>query len=74
MTCIMTVLAVLSVFNGAEWNDVEVTTKSKVVAEQNPYVMSKVEAVSDNMMLAKTISVQCGTDVVATTDSYLKTK
>lgn len=74
MTCIMTVLAVLSAFNGTVWNDVEVTTKSKVVPEQSPYVMSKVEVVSDDMLLYKTVSVQCGTDVVATTDSYLKTK
>lgn len=74
MTCVMTLLTVLSVFNGSVWNDVEVTTKSKVVVEQNPYIMSKVEAVSDNMILAKTVSVQCGIDIVATTDSFLKTK
>lgn len=74
MTCIMTVLTVLSVFNGVEWNDTEVTTKSKVVAEQNPYVMSKVEIVADNMLLYKSVSVQCGEEIIATTDSFLKTK
>ena len=74
MTCVMTLLTVLSVFNGSVWNDVEVTTKSKVVAEQNPYVMSKVEVVNDNTLLSKTVSVQCGEDIEATTNSYLKTK
>lgn len=74
MTCIMTLLTVLSVFNGSVWNDVEVTTKSKVVAEQNPYVMLKVEVVNDNTLLSKTVSVQCGEDIEANTNSYLKTK
>ena len=74
MTCIMTLLTVLSVWNGSVWNDVDVTTKTKVVAEQNPYVMSKVEVVDDDTLLYKTVSVQCGEDIVATTNSYLKTK
>ena len=74
MTCVMTLLTVLSVFNGSMWNDVEVTTKSKVVAYQNPYVMSKIEVVADDMVLYKTVSVQCGEDIEATTNSYLKTK
>ena len=70
----MTLLTVLSVWNGSVWNDVDVTTKTKVVAEQNPYIMSKVEAVDDDTLLYKTVSVQCGEDIVATTNSYLKTK
>ena len=74
MTCVMTLLTVLSVWNGSVWNDVDVTTKTKVVAEQNPYVMSKVEVVDDDTLLYKTVSVQCGEDIVATTNSYLKTK
>lgn len=74
MTCIMTILTVLSVFNGSVWNDVEVTTKSKVVAKQTPYVMSKVEAISEDTLLYKSVSVQCGEDIIATTDSFLKTK
>lgn len=74
MTCIMTVLTVLSVFNGCEWNDVDVRTHSKVIAETNPYVMSKVEVVSDNKLLYKTVSVQCGDVIEAKTNSFLKTK
>ena len=70
----MTVLTVLSLFNCGVWNDVDVRTHSKIVTEQNPYVMSKVEIVSDNEMLYKTVSVQCGEEIEAKTNSYLKTK
>ena len=74
MTCVMTVLTVLSVFNGSVWNDVDVRTHSKVVSETNPYVMSKVEVVSDNELLYKTVSVQCGEEIEAKTNSFLSTK
>ena len=74
MTCVMTVLTVLSVFNGSVWNDVDVQTRSKVVAPTTPYIMTKVSAPTVDSLLSKTVSVQCGDEVIATTNSYLKTK
>ncbi len=71
MTCIMTVLTVLSVFNGVQWNDMEVTTKSKVVFNKNEQVSSKVEMLSEDMMKSETRTIKCGEDIYSVAASSL---
>lgn len=71
MTCIMTVLTVLSVLNGAQWNDMEVTTTSKIVYNMNEQVSSKVEMIAEDIMKTETITVKCGEDIYSVTASSL---
>lgn len=73
MTCIMTVLSVLSVFNGTAWNDIDVRTHSKIVTPQTEYVEAKVSIPSEDTILTKTVSVKCGESLEAKTNSILKT-
>lgn len=70
MNCIITVLTVLSVFNGNQWNDIEVSTISKFT-NMNEQVSSKVELLSDNMMKTETITVKCGEDIYSVATSTL---
>ena len=71
MTCIMTVLTVLSVFNGTQWNDMEVTTTSKIVYNMNEQVSSKVEMIAEDVMKTETTTVKCGEDIYSVTASSL---
>ena len=71
MTCIMTVLTVLSVFNGTQWNDMEVTTTSKIVYNINEQVSSKVEMIAEDVMKTETTTVKCGEDIYSVTASSL---
>lgn len=71
MTCIMTVLTVLSVFNGTQWNDMEVTTTSKIVYNMNEQVSSKVEMIAEDVMKTETKTVKCGEDIYSVTASSL---
>lgn len=71
MSCIMTVLTVLSVFNGSQWNDMEVSTNSKFVLNMNEQVSSKVEMIAEDVMKTETVTVKCGEDIYATTASIL---
>lgn len=71
MSCIMTVLTVLSVFNGSQWNDMEVSTNSKFVLNMNEQVSSKVEMIAKDIMKTETATVKCGEDIYATTASVL---
>ena len=71
MTCIMTVLTVLSVFNGTQWNDMEVTTTSKIVYNMNEQVSSKVEMVAEDVMKTETKTIKCGEDIYSVTASSL---
>lgn len=71
MSCILTVLTVLSVFNGSQWNDVEVSTKSKFVLNMNEQISSKVELISENVMKTETTTVKCGEDIYSATTSML---
>ena len=73
MSCIMTVLSVLSVFNGTTWNDIDVRTHSKIVTEQTEFVETKVSIPSEDTILTKTVSVKCGKSFEAETNSILKT-
>ena len=70
MNCIITILTVLSVFNGNQWNDIEVSTISKFT-NMNEQVSSKVELLSDNMMKTETITVKCGEDIYSVATSTL---
>lgn len=74
MSCIMTVLTVFSVFTGSVWNDVEVSTTSKIVSNMNEQVSAKIEMLSDTYRKSETVSVTCGTDIYAATSSILETK
>lgn len=71
MGCIMTVLTVLSVFNGSQWNDMEVSTNSKFVLNVNEQVSSKVEMIAEDVMKTETVSVKCGEDIYSVTSSFL---
>ena len=71
MTCIMTVLTVLSVFNGTQWNDMEVTTTSKIVYNMNEQVSSKVEMIAEDVMKTETKTIKCGEDIYSVTASSL---
>lgn len=71
MGCIMTVLTVLSVFNGSQWNDMEVSTNSKFVLNMNEQVSSKVEMIAEDVMKTETVSVKCGEDIYSVTSSFL---
>lgn len=74
MGCIMTVLTVLSVFNGSQWNDMEVSTNSKFVLNMNEQVSSKVEMIAEDIMKTETITVKCGENIYSNTISTLITK
>ena len=71
MSCIMTVLTILSVFNGSQWNDVSVSTNSKIVVGMNEQVSAKAELILDNIMKTETTTVKCGEDVYTVTTSTL---
>lgn len=71
MGCIMTILTVVSVFNGSQWNDVEVSTNSKFVLNMNEQVSSKVEMIAEDIMKTETVSVKCGEDIYSVTSSFL---
>lgn len=71
MGCIMTVLTVLSVFNGSQWNDMEVSTNSKFVLNMNEQVSSKVEMIAEDVMKTETVTVKCGEDIYSVTSSFL---
>lgn len=70
MNCILTILTVVSIFNGNQWNDVEVSTVSKL-ANMNEQISSKVELLSENKMKTETITVKCGEDIYSVTTSTL---
>lgn len=70
MNCILTILTVVSIFNGNQWNDVEVSTISKLT-NMNEQISSKVELLSENKMKTETITVKCGEDIYSITTSTL---
>ena len=70
MSCIMTVLTIMSIFNGSQWNDVEVSTVSKIVTK-NEQISSKVEMLAENLMKTETVTVKCGEDIYSVTASSL---
>ena len=70
MSCIITVLTVLSVFNGSQWNDVGVTTVS-TFTDMNEQVSSKVEMIAEDIMKTETTTVKCGEDIYSVTASTL---
>lgn len=70
MNCILTILTVVSIFNGNQWNDVEVSTISKLT-NMNEQISSKVELLSENKMKTETITVKCGEDIYSVTTSTL---
>lgn len=70
MSCIMTVLTVMSIFNGSQWNDVEVSTVSKIVIK-NEQISSKVEMLAENLMKTETVTVKCGEDIYSVATSSL---
>lgn len=70
MSCIMTVLTVLSVFNGSQWNDVGVSTVS-TFTDMNEQVSSKVEMIAEDVMKTETVTVKCGKDIYSATASVL---
>lgn len=70
MNCILTVLTILSVFNGNQWNDIEVSTISKLT-NMNEQISSKVEFLSENMMKTETTTVKCGKNIYSVTTSTL---
>lgn len=70
MNCILTILTVVSIFNGNQWNDVEVSTVSKLT-NMNEQISSKVELLSENKMKTETITVKCGEDIYSVTTSTL---
>lgn len=71
MSCIMTILTILSVFNGSQWNDMEVSTNSKFVLNMNEQVSSKVEMIAEDVMKTETVTVKCGEDIYSITSSFL---
>jgi len=71
MSCIMTVLTVLSIFNAGQWNDMEVSTNSKIVLNVNEQVSSKVEMLAEDVMKTETVTVKCGEDIYSATASVL---
>lgn len=71
MSCIMTVLTVMSIFNGSQRNDVEVSTNSKVLMNKNEQVSSKVEMLAENLMKTETVTIKCGEDIYSATASVL---
>ncbi len=70
MNCIITILTVLSVFNGNQWHDIEVSTISKFT-NMNEQVSSKVELLSDNVMKTETVTIKCGEDIYSVATSTL---
>lgn len=70
MNCILTILTVVSIFNGNQWNDVEISTVSKLT-NMNEQISSKVELLSENKMKTETITVKCGEDIYSVTTSTL---
>ncbi len=70
MSCILTILTVMSVFNGSQWVDVEVSTKSRFTV-MNEQISSKVELIAEDVMKTETRSVNCGENVYAVTTSTL---
>lgn len=71
MSCIVTVLTIMSIFNGTQWNDVEVSTNSKIVIDRNEQVSSKIEFLAENLMKKETVTVKCGEDIYSVTTSSL---
>ena len=74
MTCIATTLTVISVFTGGAWNDVDVTTNSRVLTRvMNEQASAKIEMLSETKKKTETFTVTCGQDVYAATASVLET-
>ena len=71
MTCVMTVLTVLSVFSAGQWNDVEVSTNSKFVSGINEQASAKVEMLTETYRKSETMTVVCGEDIYSATTSLL---
>lgn len=71
MNCIMTILTVLSVFDGSQWNDIEVSTNSKFTLNMNEQISSKIEMLTENLMKTEIIAVKCGDDIYSATSSTL---
>ena len=71
MNCVMTTLTILSLFNGFQWNDVEVSTDIKLVSNMNEQVISKIEMLADDFKKSETITVKCGEELYAITSSVL---
>lgn len=75
MTCIATTMTVISLFVGGAWNDISVTTNSRVLTRaMNQQVSSKIEMLSDVKRKTEVFTVTCGQDVYAATTSILETK
>jgi len=72
MSCIMTVLTVMSVFSAGQWNDVEISSKSKFVYNMHEQVSSKIEMITDTYRKSETIAVTCGEEVKANTTTSLE--
>ena len=74
MTCIATTLTIISVFTGGVWNDISVSTNSKVLTRRmNEQVSTKIEMLSDTKRKSESFTVTCGQDVHAATASILET-
>ena len=73
MSCIMTVLTVLSVFSESQWNDVGISTIS-TFTNMNEQISSKVEMIAEDIMKTETITVKCGENIYSNTISTLITK
>lgn len=71
MSCIITVLTIMSIFNGSQWNDVEVSTNSKIVEDRNEQVSSKIEFMAENLMKKETMTIKCGEDIYSIATSSL---
>ncbi|MBO4622362.1 MAG: hypothetical protein J5691_00610 [Bacilli bacterium] len=71
MACIATTLTLLSVLTGGEWNDVSVTTNSRIVTSMNEQVSAKVEMITDTVRKSETFMVVCGEDLYSATTSAL---
>lgn len=71
MSCIITVLTIMSIFNGSQWNDVEVSTNSKIVEDRNEQVSSKIEFMAENLMKKEILTIKCGEDIYSIATSSL---
>ena len=71
MTCILTVLTVLSVLTNGQWTDIEATTSSRVMANMDEELVTNTVMLTNDIMKKETRMVVCGENVYATTASIL---
>lgn len=72
MSCIITTLTVVSALSNGIWNDIEVTTNSKLVDVMNEQISTSIEMVSETKRISKTKTVTCGENVYSVTNSILE--